>query len=321
MITYLSLSGIKRDSFNKMNKLFTLFTIFIVSTTTLHSQTLVGIAPGESSQVVREPSISILPVTNVTIEIMGKDSLYVTGILDSFSIITGTIRIKTYYSLFVSPTAPIGELSIEVLLIYDSENVLTQNVNEDFLIDTTVLPSIVADFTADPITGVAPLSVNFNNQSTGNIIGYAWDFGDSMTSSEQNPTHSYVVPGVYTVSLTVFNFTVQNKKINQDYINVLDATSINEDKFNPNDFHLSQNYPNPFNPKTIISYHLKVNSNVNLTIFDVYGREVKTLVNKTEPAGKYNVIFDAEDLASGVYYYKLRTGKEYTKTKKMLLVQ
>jgi len=102
---------------------------------------------------------------------------------------------------------------------------------------------------------------------------------------------------------------------------VLDATSINEDKFNPNDFHLSQNYPNPFNPKTIISYHLKVNSNVNLTIFDVYGREVKTLVNKTEPAGKYNVIFDAEDLASGVYYYKLRTGKEYTKTKKMLLVQ
>jgi len=201
MITYLSLSGIKRDSFNKMNKLFTLFTIFIVSTTTLHSQTLVGIAPGESSQVVREPSISILPVTNVTIEIMGKDSLYVTGILDSFSIITGTIRIKTYYSLFVSPTAPIGELSIEVLLIYDSENVLTQNVNEDFLIDTTVLPSIVADFTADPITGVAPLSVNFNNQSTGNIIGYAWDFGDSMTSSEQNPTHSYVVPGVYTVSL------------------------------------------------------------------------------------------------------------------------
>ncbi len=86
-------------------------------------------------------------------------------------------------------------------------------------------------------------------------------------------------------------------------------------------FKLKQNYPNPFNPSTVISYELQTSGKVNLVVFDMLGREVKTLVNKSQQAGKYNVVFDAGNLASGIYYYKLITGKKLEQTKKMLLVR
>jgi len=84
-------------------------------------------------------------------------------------------------------------------------------------------------------------------------------------------------------------------------------------------FDLQQNYPNPFNPKTVINYQLKVNSDVKLFVYDVLGREVKTLVNKIQPAGKHKVTFNASNLASGIYYYKLRTN-DFEQTRKMLLL-
>ncbi|MBC8185347.1 hypothetical protein H8E88_29990 [candidate division KSB1 bacterium] len=174
----------KNIVFQSMNyKLSVLMTLFFIGTTTLYSQTKIGIAPGESIQIVREHTISILPVTNVVISILGEDSLYVAGTVDSFKVITGILKVKTHYTLFVTQAAPIRELSIRVLLAYDADNVLTQNVYEDFLVNTSVQPSIIANFSADPIEGSAPLIVNFNNESTGNIIGYFWEFGDDETSA------------------------------------------------------------------------------------------------------------------------------------------
>jgi len=104
--------------------IFLIFTIFI-STTTLPSQTNIGVATGESTQIVREHIISILPVTSVSISILGEDSLYVAGTVDSFTVITGTLGIKTYYTLYVLMAAPIRELSIQILLVYNAGNVLT----------------------------------------------------------------------------------------------------------------------------------------------------------------------------------------------------
>jgi Secretion system C-terminal sorting domain len=106
-------------------------------------------------------------------------------------------------------------------------------------------------------------------------------------------------------------------------------TAIKDDKpvLSPNKFSLSQNYPNPFNPQTIINYEVPVRANrysplpVKLTVYDVLGREVKTLVNKTQPAGKYKVTFNASGFASGVYYYKLMAGDKFEKTRKMLLLR
>ncbi|KAF0151632.1 MAG: Peptidase S8/S53 subtilisin kexin sedolisin [Ignavibacteria bacterium] len=73
----------------------------------------------------------------------------------------------------------------------------------------------------------------------------------------------------------------------------------------PKEFSLKQNYPNPFNPSTVISYKLQAASHVTLKVYDVLGREIATLVNQTQHAGKYQIMFDASRLASGTYIYTL----------------
>lgn len=72
----------------------------------------------------------------------------------------------------------------------------------------------------------------------------------------------------------------------------------------PTEFILSQNFPNPFNPGIVIRYQLPVNGDVLLKVFDVLGNEIATLVDEYKPAGKYEVEFNAERLASGIYFYK-----------------
>ncbi len=85
-------------------------------------------------------------------------------------------------------------------------------------------------------------------------------------------------------------------------------------------FTLEQNYPNPFNPTTIISYQLPTNSLVILKVYDVLGREVKTLVNEHENAGLHAATFDATNLPSGVYLYHIQAGS-FSSMKKMILVK
>jgi Leucine-rich repeat (LRR) protein len=89
----------------------------------------------------------------------------------------------------------------------------------------------------------------------------------------------------------------------------------------PTEFRLIQNYPNPFNPVTKISYSLPKTSFVILKIYDMLGREVKTLVHKWQNAGNYSINFNANDLSSGIYFYKLQVGNDYTETKKMVLMR
>ncbi len=88
----------------------------------------------------------------------------------------------------------------------------------------------------------------------------------------------------------------------------------------PNSFKLFQNYPNPFNPTTSIKYTASTIQYVNLTVYDVLGREIKTLVNEEKNPGEYEVKFNASHLPSGTYFYRLSVGN-YTETKKMLLIK
>ena len=85
-------------------------------------------------------------------------------------------------------------------------------------------------------------------------------------------------------------------------------------------YNLYQNYPNPFNPSTLISYQLPASAFVVLKVFDVLGREIETLVNEHQNAGKHSVQFNAAKLPSGVYFYKLEAGN-YNNTKKLLLIK
>ncbi len=84
---------------------------------------------------------------------------------------------------------------------------------------------------------------------------------------------------------------------------------------------LNQNYPNPFNPRTNINYELRVTNYVSIKIYDINGREVKTLVNKKQNQGKYEVEFDGSELSSGVYIYSLFIEGIIVSTRKMVLVR
>jgi beta-glucanase (GH16 family) len=95
---------------------------------------------------------------------------------------------------------------------------------------------------------------------------------------------------------------------------------INDQIKQPDKYELYFAYPNPFNPSTTITYYLPKQSQVNIDVFNTIGEKVKTLVNDMQSAGKYKVIFDARDLASGVYFYQLRAGS-FVETKKMMMMK
>ena len=88
----------------------------------------------------------------------------------------------------------------------------------------------------------------------------------------------------------------------------------------PQDFNLSQNYPNPFNPSTKIDFSITSASSVKITIYDVVGREVVSLVDEYMPVGNYTVTWEAAGLPSGIYIYKMAVN-DYSSTKKMILLK
>ena len=88
----------------------------------------------------------------------------------------------------------------------------------------------------------------------------------------------------------------------------------------PDDYNLYQNYPNPFNPTTTIRYSVIQPDIVQIKIYDILGREVKTLINELKQAGTYEFQFDASGLASGIYLYKIESGS-FIQTKKMILLK
>ena len=85
-------------------------------------------------------------------------------------------------------------------------------------------------------------------------------------------------------------------------------------------YELHQNYPNPFNPSTTIHYDLPKQSKVKMVVYDILGREVATLVNETKNAGSYQVIWNANRVASGVYFYRLQADA-FTETKKLMIIK
>ncbi|MFZ4590367.1 MAG: T9SS type A sorting domain-containing protein [Ignavibacteria bacterium] len=88
----------------------------------------------------------------------------------------------------------------------------------------------------------------------------------------------------------------------------------------PKKFSLSQNYPNPFNPTTKIDFDLPVDSKVNIVLYDMNGREVRTLVNGARTAGYHTVQFNGSDLSSGIYFYRISADK-FVMAKKMMLIK
>ena len=89
---------------------------------------------------------------------------------------------------------------------------------------------------------------------------------------------------------------------------------------NPKEFFLSQNYPNPFNPSTNIKFTLPKPENVKIEVYNIIGQKIETLLNKSMSAGYHEVEFNGQNLASGIYLYRIEAG-EWQDVRKMVLLK
>ena len=168
---------------------------------------------------------------------------------------------------------------------------------------------VYSDFIAETVVGVEPFSVQFVNQSIGDISNYYWDFGDNTTSTELNPTHVYEKSGTYSVSLLASGTGGEEEIIKNNYIEVI-----------PIKFYLSQNYPNPFNSETTIEFGVPYNCDIKFIIYDLNGRELDILFEKNMSEGIHKFIFDAAGYPTGAYIIKLLSD-DFTSSIKTLLIK
>lgn len=118
----------------------------------------------------------------------------------------------------------------------------------------------------------------------------------------------------------VFTYSSQDTRILQNGVDISPPVGIVNNNEVPKVYTLGQNYPNPFNPVTTINFDIPSSGYVDLKVYNSLGMEVAALANSFMPAGKYEQIFDATELASGVYYYTIRVN-DFRDTKKMLLIK
>jgi hypothetical protein len=146
-------------------------------------------------------------------------------------------------------------------------------------------------------------------------VGTVKGAGNSNTATRYSFEDTKVQSGKYNYRIR----QVDNNG-NYKYFNLISVVEIGV----PSKYNLSQNYPNPFNPTTKINYELPKDSKVNISVFDILGREVMSLVNQEQKAGYYSITTDAKNLASGTYFYRLiakSTEKDYVMSKKMCVVK
>jgi len=182
----------------------------------------------------------------------------------------------------------------------------------------TYEPSVIDSlgWNQQPInTGVVPALYGvYNDKGPGfSATGHALGIGTILTSTE---AADYTLANIFakTSSPALGYDWMPEKPV---------VTGVKNNNFIgqiPESYTLYQNYPNPFNPTTTIRYGLPQSSLVTIKVYDILGREVKTLIHAQQAAGLYNMKFDASNFASGIYFYVLRAG-DYVMTKKMILLK
>jgi len=223
-------------------------------------------------------------------------------------------------SLMVNSGPTPGNFTVYVLSNPQYNNLCSVNVTVDL-----TLPVELSSFTS--ITDQRNVTLSWTTVSEENNSGFQiersmvkedWRSagfvnGAGTVNSPVNYSFTdYNVPaGIYRYRLKQIDFNG-----NYEYHNLRNEVTIGT----PEKFALYQNYPNPFNPVTKINYDLPSDDFVKITLFDISGKEVRTLVNEFRQAGFYSIEFNASELTSGLYIYKLESAK-FTAVKRMMLVK
>lgn len=188
------------------------------------------------------------------------------------------------------------------------------------------LPVEMVSFTSN-VTNNTNVKLSWVTSSEMNNAGFEVQRKDKNTDYIKigyvignNNTSSYSHYSFTDNTLTTGKYSYRLKQIdnngNFEYFTLSNEVEIGS----PNKYSLSQNYPNPFNPVTKISFAVAVAGQVTLKVYDMTGREVKTLVNETKAPGFYSIDFNGSNLSSGIYLYRLTT-KDFSDTKKMALIK
>ena len=141
-------------------------------------------------------------------------------------------------------------------------------------------------------------------------VGYVEGNGTTTKINRYNFDDKDVLAGNYNYRLKQIDFNGTFEYSGEIEVNIT----------SPSEFSISQNYPNPFIPTSTIQYAIPQTSFVKISIYNILGNEIEVLVNEEKSPGDYEVIFDATELASGMYFYKLSTGK-FSQTRKMVVMK
>jgi len=150
--------------------------------------------------------------------------------------------------------------------------------------------------------------------------GVSWEYF-ATTPNQSDTSYSWTVPSINSdkCKIRVGDYPCYYAENSGTFI-ISTTVPVEVDLSVAKCFNLAQNYPNPFNPVTTISYSVPEFGLVNITIFDMLGRKVKTLLNVEQPAGDYSFPFDASKLSGGIYYYRMTTNRNAI-TRKMILLK
>jgi len=141
----------------------------------------------------------------------------------------------------------------------------------------------------------------------------------TYTTTENLFNDSDVIQGVtYYYMVVAVDYAGNNSEVSQKAFALV--TDVETDVEIPTVYELGQNYPNPFNPSTVIKFSIPNSGLVTLKVFNTLGQEVVTLLNEIKPVGIYEISFDASNLTTGMYIYRIESG-DFTATKKMMLIK
>lgn len=164
-------------------------------------------------------------------------------------------------------------------------------------------------------------NISFLNDSEGWAVG---NNGIVLHTSNGGTDWNIILDGWTTQMLRSVQFTSPNNGYilgnNGTLFKYGALTGTDDHCVKPNSVQLKQNYPNPFNPQTTINYTLNLASHVNLSVYNLQGKRISQMVDCDQNRGEHSVVFDAQDLPSGIYFYQLRCGDQL-ETRKMILLK
>lgn len=209
-------------------------------------------------------------------------------------------------------------------VLFTGQNIAQYNVWRNINIERDISVS----YTSLRWNGVsAPASASGSDISISVPLGDSAASGGGIGSTDNFPNLGTVGAKCDIAEILVYNTVIPDsgrltieKYLSDKYNIVITGVDNYQNKSIPESFDLYQNYPNPFNPSTNIKYSIPKSSLISIKVYDIIGNEIKTLVNEEKQIGTYELTWNAANLPSGVYFYRIQAGS-FVETKKMILLK